>query len=198
MRLHSSTYPELTLALPEDQTVQFHGGYADVDDELGAVAVEHGGEHGVQRVADGTGETEAGLDPSSWPSTFGFDPANPALPSAATTDVGGPGTAPGTTAVVGDLPPGFGPAAPPADQAPVTAAEIPDPLPEDLTELPLDTLKALAARHGVDAKGERAKKGVIALLPERALLDAGAPSAPTSPNPADGAGDDDKTGQAQA
>lgn len=188
MLLHSSKYPQLRLLLPDGQHVQFTDGFADVDDDLAAVAVEHGARHGVAEAGDAR-PAAAAVDPSGWPSTFGKLPANPVLPSAASTDVGGPGTAPGETTIVGDRP-STASTVPAAPGPVVSDDELPDPLPADLTDLLLAQLKLLAQRHDVDASQERSKKGVIALLPDRSVLDAGVPSAAASPELPSGASTD--------
>lgn len=184
MRLLSPTYPELTLQLPDDQNVRFHSGHADVDDKVGRLAIEHGDHLGVREATDddvAPAQPDGTVDPSSWPSTFGKLPANPVLPSAASTDVGGPGTAPGETTLVGDRPATAGTAGAAPDAGPVVVDdEIPHPLPEKLTDLSLNQLKLLADRHDVDASQERSKKGVIALLPDREELDAYDPDAASS------------------
>jgi hypothetical protein len=181
MFLRSEKYPNLQLDLPDGNRVQFRAGAADVDDELGALALEHGAAHGVSEV-DEDAAVVVIVDPSGPPATVGALPANPVLPSAGSTDVGGPGTAPGETTLVGDHPRAVAPAQTVIPDGPVVVDDaIPHPLPEKLTDLQLEQLKKLAERHGVDASSERAKKGVIALLPDRAILDAWTPTEGASP-----------------
>jgi hypothetical protein len=182
MFLVSERHPNLILQLPGGKKVQFQDGTADVDDDLGALAVEHGADHGVAEVDAEQTAVVVVVDPSGPPATVGELPANPVLPSAGSTDVGGPGTAPGETTLVGDRPTTLGPAQTVIPDGPVVIDdEVPHPLPEKLTALSLEQLKKLADRHGVDASGERAKRGVIGLLPERAVLDAWTPQEGASP-----------------